>query len=65
MPPWHGNRLRRLVKTPKLHLGDQGVAAVLLGVGPQEVSADRSLLGQLLETVAGSHGDVGSEVETR
>jgi predicted AAA+ superfamily ATPase len=26
VPPWHSNRLSRLVKTPKLHLGDTGVA---------------------------------------
>ena len=26
LPPWHSNRLSRLVKTPKLHLGDAGLA---------------------------------------
>jgi len=30
--PWHSNRLSRLVKTPKLHLGDTGVACALLGL---------------------------------
>jgi uncharacterized protein len=48
--PWHRNRLRRLVKTPKLHLGDTGVAASLLGLDAAELHADRQSLGQLLET---------------
>lgn len=26
LPPWHSNRLKRLIKTPKLHLGDTGLA---------------------------------------
>ena len=26
LPPWHNNRLSRLIKTPKLHLGDTGLA---------------------------------------
>ncbi|MFQ5505807.1 MAG: ATP-binding protein [Planctomycetota bacterium] len=25
LPPWHSHRLRRLVKTPKLHMGDTGL----------------------------------------
>lgn len=29
LPAWHSNRLKRLVKTPKLHLGDTGLAGVL------------------------------------
>jgi len=50
LPPWHSNRLSRLVKTPKLHLADTGVACALLGVDADALTADRSLLGQLLET---------------
>ena len=50
LPPWHSNRLSRLVKTPKLHLGDTGVACALLGVDADDLAADRALLGQLLET---------------
>lgn len=50
LPPWHDNRLSRLVKTPKLHVGDTGVACALLGVDSEALRADRSLLGQLLET---------------
>lgn len=50
LAPWHANRMSRLVKTPKLHLGDTGVAAALLGLDGKALSADRGMLGQLLET---------------
>lgn len=50
LPSWHSNRLSRLIKTPKLHIGDTGVACALLGVDAAALEADRTLLGQLLET---------------
>jgi predicted AAA+ superfamily ATPase len=50
LPPWHSNRLKRLVKTPKLHLADTGLACALLGVTAADIWQDRSLLGQMLET---------------
>lgn len=50
LPPWHSNRLSRLVKTSKLHLGDTGLAASLLGVDAGALVRNRALLGQLLET---------------
>jgi predicted AAA+ superfamily ATPase len=50
LPPWHSNRLSRLIKTPKLHLGDTGLACALLGVDGEALWTDRVLLGQLLET---------------
>jgi len=50
LPPWHSNRLSRLVKTPKLHLGDTGLASSLLGLDAGTLAKDRPLLGQLLET---------------
>ena len=50
LPPWHSNRLSRLVKTPKIHAGDSGVACSLLGLGPDDLSKDRGMLGHLLET---------------
>jgi uncharacterized protein len=50
LPPWHSNRLSRLVKTPKLHVGDTGVACALLGLDAEALRADRNTLGQLLET---------------
>lgn len=50
LQPWHSNRLSRLIKTPKLHLTDTGLACALLGVNSQTLWEDKSLLGQLLET---------------
>src|SRR5688500_12418726 len=44
VPPWHSNRLSRLVKTPKLHMCDTGIACALLGVDAADVAADRPLL---------------------
>lgn len=50
LQPWHRNREKRLVKTPKLHVGDTGLACALLGVDAAALDGDRALLGQLLET---------------
>ena len=50
LPPWYRNRGKRFVKTPKLHIGDTGLACALMGVDTRTLAADRPLLGQLLET---------------
>jgi predicted AAA+ superfamily ATPase len=50
LPPWHSNRLSRLVKTPKLHVGDTGVACALLGIDAAGLQRDRNAVGPLLET---------------
>lgn len=50
LPAWHANRLKRLVKTPKIHVTDTGLACALLGVEAGDLRHDRALLGQLLET---------------
>ena len=50
VPAWHSNRLSRLIKRPKLHLSDTGIAAALLGLDGPALAYDRSLFGQLLET---------------
>lgn len=50
LPPWHSDRLGRLVKTAKLHAGDTGVACALLGTSADKLWADRELYGQMLET---------------
>ena len=50
LQPWHSNRLSRLIKTPKLHLADTGLACALLGVTSEVLWRDKKLLGQLLET---------------
>ena len=50
IPPWYSNLNRRLVKTPKLHMCDTGLACTLLGVDADGLVQNRPLLGQLLET---------------
>ena len=50
LPSWHTNQLSRLVKTPKLHMGDTGIACALLGLGPAQLRGDRSTIGPMLET---------------
>jgi len=42
--------LSRLIKTPKMHLADTGLACALLGINSQTLWQDKPLLGQLLET---------------
>lgn len=50
LPAWHSNRLSRLVKSPKLHVADPGIAAAVLGVDARGALLDGHVLGQLLET---------------
>ena len=50
LPPWHLRQISRLVKTPKLHVVDTGVACALLRLDAAALHANRTLLGQLLET---------------
>ena len=50
LPPWHSNRLSRLIKTPKLHIGDTGLACALMGLAAAGLERDPQRLGALLET---------------
>ena len=50
LQPWHSNRLSRLIKTPKMHLTDTGLACALLVLNSAALWQDKALLGQLLET---------------
>ncbi|MGQ0694720.1 MAG: ATP-binding protein [Nitrospiraceae bacterium] len=50
LPSWHVNRVSRLVKRPKLHMGDTGVACALLGLDAAALDKDRESLGAMLET---------------
>ncbi|MBE0645628.1 MAG: ATP-binding protein [Bacteroidetes bacterium] len=50
LSPWHTNRLSRLIKSPKLHMTDTGLASALLGATVETLSRDRALYGQMLET---------------
>jgi predicted AAA+ superfamily ATPase len=51
LPPWHANLGKRLVKTPKLHLLDTGLAAWLAGVRRSEELRLGALRGPLFETL--------------
>lgn len=48
--PWFRNRLKRLIKTPKLHFVDSGLLGALLAVTAERVERDHSIFGPLLET---------------
>jgi len=50
LPAWYTNRLNRLIKTPKIHFGDTGIACALLGLNANDLNEQRTLLGHLLET---------------
>lgn len=50
LPSWHCNHLSRLVKRPKLHIGDTGIACALLGLDAARLDADRAMFGPMLET---------------
>ena len=50
LPPWFNNLGKRLIKTPKLHLGDTGLACGLLGLSEASFGVDRARLGHLTET---------------
>jgi predicted AAA+ superfamily ATPase len=48
--PWFRNKLKRLVKTPKLHFLDSGLLAEMLRTGAKHIANNRSIFGQMLET---------------
>ncbi len=50
LPPWYSNRMKRMTKTPKIHIGDTGLACSLLNVDANDLYDDRNLLGQLVES---------------
>ncbi len=47
---WHGNALKRLVKTPKLHFLDTGLLATLQQLSPEALLEKNELFGPLLES---------------
>lgn len=49
LPPWHTNRLKRLIKTPKLHFLDSGLLASLRDTTPERLEEDRGPFGAILE----------------
>lgn len=48
--PYRGSRLSRLIKTPKLHFSDTGLACALMQVNKERLQTDGPLLGHVLET---------------
>ena len=50
LPPWYSNRMKRLIKTPKIHVGDTGLACALLGIDANYLSKNRDQLGRLVES---------------
>jgi hypothetical protein len=54
LPAWSANLGRRLVKAPKLHLVDTGLASHLLGADAARLRQDPMLLGHLLESYVAS-----------
>ncbi len=50
LPAWSTNMGKRLVKAPKLHLVDTGLACHLIGADARRLRDDRALLGRILET---------------
>lgn len=50
LPAWHRNQAKRLIKTPKIHLVDSGLAATLAKLNPDGWLTQSSAFGHLLES---------------
>ncbi|HOB54066.1 MAG TPA: ATP-binding protein [Acidobacteriota bacterium] len=50
LPAWSRNLGQRLVKAPKLHVVDTGLACHLVGADARRISVERQLLGRILES---------------
>ena len=50
LQPWFSNRLKRLIKSPKLHFLDAGLLAAMRDVSPNVVRSDKTSFGTILET---------------
>jgi len=50
LPPFHSNFSKRLIKTPKIHFVDTGLACYLLGIQSPAQLRSHPLRGQLFET---------------
>jgi uncharacterized protein len=50
LPPFHANLSKRLVKTPKLHFIDSGLACFLLGIRSADQLRDHPLRGAIFES---------------
>ncbi len=50
LAPWHRNSAKRLIKTPKIHLVDSGLASSLSGISSGDWLTRRDKFGHLLES---------------
>jgi predicted AAA+ superfamily ATPase len=50
LQPWHRHESKRLIKTPKIHFSDSGLAATLGNLSADDWSLHRERCGHLLET---------------
>lgn len=50
LEPWYTNRIKRIIKTPKLHFLDSGLLAASHGLTAERVRQNRKLLGAPLES---------------
>ena len=50
LPAWHRSPGRRLIRSPKVHLVDSGLAATLAALTAEDLVVNRDLLGHLLES---------------
>jgi len=50
LPAWHSNRNKRLVKTPKIHVCDSGLCAMLANLQAGQWNEERARFGHLLES---------------
>ncbi len=50
LSPWHRNDAKRLIRTPKVHLTDSGLAASLSGLTATDWNSKRDRFGRLLES---------------
>lgn len=54
LPAWHSNVTKRIVKRPKLHFVDVGLASALLGIHAPEQLSSHPLRGALFESLVAS-----------
>lgn len=50
LPAWGTNRLKRMVKTPKVHLTDTGLALHLAGISPRGLRTDGPMRGRIIDS---------------
>ncbi len=50
LPAWHSNRTKRLIKSPKMHFVDSGLAAALIDFPMDDLEMNRKFMGHLCES---------------